>query len=139
MTERWSTTEEIIAARDRLERGLGWRRPAAHAVARETGGQIEFVRINIDENYLPAVVLASVVGHRGGSASYRLTATDLDAAIDMLAPAEACTEYEHPNLYAWRQLLASLGGGCVIAVFVEDRAARSDDPYVTALLDAMTT
>jgi hypothetical protein len=139
VTEGWSSTEEIVAARDRFEEALGWRRPAAYAVGRDVGGQIEFGRINIAENYLPGVILATVAGHRSGTGSYQMSAAALDEAITLLAPAEACTEYQHPNLNTWKHLRADIGPHeYVVAVFIDDLATHTNDPGAAALLDAIT-
>ena len=51
---------------------------------------------------LPAVVLATILGHDGSTASLPVSAHQLAAAVESLAPAQACTEVEHPNLAAWR-------------------------------------
>jgi hypothetical protein len=134
MSERWATTEEIAAARRRFEAALpGWRPPMAYGVARLDDGRIEFARVNVGDHALPAVVLATVCGHRAGSASYRLDAVGLGRAIELLAPAEACTAYEHPNLAAWRWLHAGLSeGDAAVAVFA-DLDEPCGDPYVAAL------
>jgi hypothetical protein len=40
----------------------------------------------------------------------------LDGAVTMLAPAEVCTAYEHPNLRTWRYLREEIGeGGTAVA------------------------
>ena len=57
---------------------------------------------------LPGVVLAKVLGHDGSTATVPLTQAQLEAAVDSLAPAEACTTVEHPNLAAWRTVLGEL-------------------------------
>lgn len=139
MTERWVTGAEVIAARDRLEQALGgWQRPAAYAIATGTPDDVVFWRVNVGDHPLPAVVLATVTGYRGGPASYRLSAAVLDEAIAMLAPAEACTEYDHPNLFAWRHLRAELDdNGYATVVFLGALTDRSDDPYVKALLETV--
>nr|BFF22183.1 hypothetical protein GCM10025732_01480 [Glycomyces mayteni] len=58
----------------------------------------------------------------------------LDLAIRLLAPAEVCTAYEHPNLAAWREVReAIVSGAAGRMVFVGDGEAASDDPAVNAL------
>jgi hypothetical protein len=50
--------------------------------------------------------------------------------VESLAPAEACTTVEHPNLAAWRSVLAELDGNPAreaVAVFVADL----DDPVTS--------
>ena len=39
-----------------------------------------------------------------------LSRAELAAAVESLAPAEACTALDHPNLAAWREVLAELEG-----------------------------
>jgi hypothetical protein len=123
--ERWETTEEIAAALRRFEASIsGWRPPTAYGVGRVgEGGQAEFARIDLGDHPLPGVVLATVCGHHRGSASYLLDAAALLRAIDLLAPAEACKAYDHPNLAAWRQLHSQLDSrDTVIAAFADDQA-----------------
>ena len=139
MTERWVTAAEVIAARDRLELALGgWQRPAAYAIATGSPEEVVFWRVNVGDHPLPAVVLATVTGYRGGPASHQLSAAALDEAIAMLAPAEACTEYDHPNLFAWRHLRAELDdNGYAMVVFLGALTDSSTDLYVQALLDTV--
>jgi hypothetical protein len=135
--ERWETTGEIAAALRRFEAGIsGWQPPTAYGVGRlGEDGRAEFARIDLGDHPLPGVVLATVCGHHRGSASYRLDAAALSRAIGLLAPAEACRAYDHPNLLAWRQLHSQLGAGdTVLAVFVGDQARPGEDPHVRALL-----
>ncbi|MBX6748152.1 MAG: hypothetical protein IRY85_00525 [Micromonosporaceae bacterium] len=134
-TERWATLEEIVAARDRFEAAIpGWQPPAAFGVGRRVGDGVEFARINTERHQLPAVIMATVCGHRQGSASYRLTPGDLDRAIELLAPAEADTSQPHPNLWAWRELRARLADTAeLIAVFDADPNQPCADPYVIAM------
>ena len=83
---------------------------------------------------LPGVVLAKVVGHDGSTATIELSAPRLEAAVEALAPAEACTTVAHPNLAAWRRVLGELRSNparTAYAVFVRD----VDDP-VTSEADA---
>lgn len=140
MSERWETVEEISAARRRFEESLpGWRRPAAYGVGRPGGADgIEFVRVNDGEHPLPAAVLATVCGYRSTTGSFRLSKAELSRAIDLLAPAEACTAYEHPNLWAWRELRDALPEDHEgAAVFIADWDAPSDDPHIKALRKAL--
>lgn len=140
MTERWETPEQIAAARARFEAAIpGWRPPHAFGVGRLTEGGVEFARIGGAAHRLPAVVLATVCGHSGGSASYLLDVPAFDRAIALVAPAEADTSQEHPNLWAWRRLRARLAADDVlVAVFDADPAAPCDDPHVLAVRAAVS-
>ncbi|THV36998.1 hypothetical protein [Glycomyces buryatensis] len=139
MNERWETVEEIAAAREGFETALpGWQRPAAFGLGTlDEHGKLEFARVNVGENPLPAVVLATVCGYRNETGSFRLSRKDLTRVIELLSPAEACTAYQHPNLWAWRQLLLNLEmDDEAIAVFIADWDSLGDDPYVDALRKA---
>jgi hypothetical protein len=138
VTERWETVEAIIAARDRFEAAIpGWRPPAAFGIARDGADGPVLVRVGTAEHRLPAAVLATVCGHLGGSGSYRLGRDDLERAIRLLAPAQACTDLEHPNLVAWQWLHADLAPGeSVVAVFAAALTDAPGDRYVAALLAA---
>jgi hypothetical protein len=119
--EQWSTKEDIAAALARFESAVpGWEAPHAYGIGLATEDDTVFPVINVRAHYLPAVVLARVCGHRCGSAVYRLSAERLDQVIEMLAPAEACADYEHPNLQAWRRIRKAIGDTAeyAVAVFV---------------------
>jgi hypothetical protein len=134
--ETWETVEKITAARERLIADLpGWRLPAAYGIATvDADGTVTFTRANIGVHPLPAVVMTTVLGHGTESAAYLLDATSLDQAIRLLAPAEACTAYEHPNLATWREVRKALDtGATAVAVFLADLDYTGDDPAVRAL------
>lgn len=145
MTEAWSTGAQIVAKRLEFEAALGpeYRHAAAWGVLHEdeTDGLL-VDRINVagvDEHHLPAAVMATVLGYRRGSASIPFGAAEMDRAIEMLLPAEACTEFGHPNLWAWRALRSSLGPEPrFIAVFTDAiDVVNPADRYLDALLDAV--
>jgi hypothetical protein len=136
--ESWETVEKITLARERLITDIpGWHLPAAYGVATVDGeGRVAFARANIGVHPLPAVVLATVLGHQTGSASYPLDSETLAQAVRLLAPAEACTAYEHPNLATWREVQQTVeAGGTAVAVFLADPDYAGDDPAVAALRD----
>lgn len=132
----WSTPEGLAAIRDHLAARIpGWRQPVAYAVAvspASSSPEWEFAHVNApgSPHVLPAVVLASVLRHDGSTASIPLSRSALAASIESLAPAEACTELPHPDLVAWRTVLAELDGNPAreaVAVFVADL----DDPVAS--------
>ena len=144
--ERWTTPEDLASARERLEAAInGYERPAAYALglAGADGAAAEdvFPRVNSGGNFLPAVVLATVCGHVRGTATYALDEQRLQQAIDLLAPAEACTDLDHPNLAAWRQVRAELAdrpGAQVVVVFLGDlEPSPTDGPYERLLRSAV--
>ncbi|MEU6249290.1 hypothetical protein [Glycomyces sp. NPDC047010] len=133
--DEWPTPEAIGAAREAMiARIPGWTLPAAYGLAVESGAGFEFPRVNAGVHPLPAVVMATVLGHGGGSASYAVDLELLDLAIRLLAPAEVCTAYEHPNLAAWRDVREALVSGAAgRMVFVGDGEVTLDDSAVNAL------
>jgi hypothetical protein len=140
--EQWATKEEIVAVRERLEATHpGWARPAAFAVGLVRDGGTSFGLTNAGGNYLPAVVLARVVGHGSGTATYPLSREQLETAVAELSPAEACTDFQHPNLLHWRELLDETAerGGQFVAVFVGDLDDPPVDQHDRALRAALST
>lgn len=133
--DRWETPEAIGRVREGLIAKLpGWRIPAAYGIGTADASGFTFAKTNIGEHPLPAAVMSTVLGHKGGTASYRLDRWVLAQAIRLLEPAEVCTEYQHPNLWAWRPLIQELSDGAVVyAVFLGDLADESEDPGVAEL------
>ena len=129
----WSTPDGLAAITDHLAARIeGWRPPVAYAVglsSASSSAEWDFGHINAPgaRHALPAVVLATVLGHDGSTASVELTTSQLAAAVESLEPAQACTTREHPNLAAWRVALAEARSNparTLVAVFVADL----DDP-----------
>jgi len=145
-TPDWSTPEGLAAIKDAIAATIpGWRAPAAYAVgisSASSSPEPEFAHINRPggAHNLPGVVLAKVLGHDGSTATVPLTQVQLEAAVHSLAPAEACTTVEHPNLAAWRTVLGELRSNparTACAVFVQDLddpASSETDGALRALL-----
>ncbi len=136
----WSTPEGLVAIRDHLAGRIdGWRTPVAYAVGvspASSSPEWIFPHVNAPggQHALPAVVLATILGHDGSTATLDLSRADLDAAVESLAPAEACTSVGHPNLWAWREALVELDSNparTAVVVFIADLS----DP-VTSEADA---
>lgn len=114
MTAEWSTTQGLAAIKDALAATIeGWQAPVAYGVGispASSSPELEFPHVNTPggTHGLPAVVLAKIVGHANGTQTYELSKAQLQAAVETLRPAEACTSMEHPNLAAWRTVLAEL-------------------------------
>src|SRR4051794_27079248 len=103
-TEQWVTADEVVAAKQRLIDSMaGFKTPAAYSVARRDADGLTFAHVNDigGTHELPAVVLATVCGYRHGNAALPLTRDEFSDAISVLAPAEACTAFDHPNLWSW--------------------------------------
>jgi hypothetical protein len=133
MEPDWSTPEGLAAIKEALAATIdGWSPPVAYAVGispASSSPELEFPHVNAPgtTHGLPAVVLAKLLGHASGTQTYELSRQQLEAAVETLRPAEACTTLDHPNLAAWRAVLADLDANparTAYAVFVADL----DDP-----------
>ena len=125
----WSTPDGLAAIRDHLaDRIDGWRQPVAYAVGLSPASSSPewlFAHVNVPggQHGLAAVVLATVLQHDGSTATVPVSRQELQAAVTSLEPAQACTSLDHPNLAAWREVLAELEGNPAreaMAVFVAD-------------------
>jgi hypothetical protein len=128
--ERWATDDDLFAARCRFaDRIPGFKPPAAYSVARLDDGRLTFGHVNdpTSEHRLPAVVLASFCGYTDRTGTFPLSAERFSLAVAALAPAEAATHWEHPNLWSWRRLLEEAGPESTFIAF-----------YLTGLGDPVT-
>jgi len=125
----WSTPDGLAAIRAHLAARIdGWHQPVAHAVGLSPASSSpEWVFAHVNHpggaHGLAAVVLATVLGHDGSTATLVVSRSQLAAAVESLEPARACTSVEHPNLAAWQQVLLELEGNPAReaqAVFVAD-------------------
>ena len=122
--ERRVTDNDLLAARTRFaDRIPGFMQPVAYSVARLDDGQLTFGHINdpASNHRLPAVVLAFFCGYTNRTGTFPLSTDDFSRAVTALAPAEAATHWQHPNLWSWRSLLEQSGPeSTFIAFFVTD-------------------
>jgi hypothetical protein len=134
----YSTVEELQNAKSALIESMpGWTPPAAYALGvADQAGQVEWIATNHGGIHgFPAVALSKTLGHRTGSATYRLDLQTFDAALELLRPAGACSRYDHPNLWAWEQLNENIGSqgladnSEIIAVFIGDERDRTVDDF----------
>jgi 2,3,4,5-tetrahydropyridine-2,6-dicarboxylate N-succinyltransferase len=123
----------------------GFAKPAAFAVGVATiapSGKVldtAFPVVNLAENYGAAAVLADVAGHLAGTATYRLSTAQLDAALNAFASFEGDGKV-HPNIEALKsaKAIAALGpalGGdrVVVAAFIgelTDAPVDASDVYL---------
>lgn len=140
--DRWETREKIAAARERLTADLpGWKVPAAYGLGiYDVSGELVFGHKNAGDHPLPAAVMATILGHEGGSDSYDVDAATLQQAIRLLEPAGACRDYDHPNLADWKQVLKLLRGDRQLEakmVFVADFEDWRDNDDVDDLCEAV--
>lgn len=129
------TEDELFQFRDHLIATLdGFVEPAAYAVGVVGPAGVRFPATNVDRKHrLPAAVLAEVLGYRSGTCTLALTTEQLDAAIERLAPAEACTAWDHPNLWAWRDLRTGVAGDArFVVVFIAEPGDRETDAIQAA-------
>lgn len=124
---RIDSVEQFTKLVSEIEAGEGYRRPAAFGVGLATfaiGDLSRPERVaqgaavldtwypapNCDESFGTAAILARVVGHRAGTASYRLSAAQLAEVLSAFAPFEGDGK-RHPNLVALKQLAQTLSRG----------------------------
>ncbi|GDY11423.1 2,3,4,5-tetrahydropyridine-2,6-dicarboxylate N-succinyltransferase [Planctomycetota bacterium] len=132
----------------RIESQAGYQRPAAYAVGLATFGipgpdgarkilDTWFPVVNCAENYATAAILSSITGHRGGSASFRLTGEQLDQALTAFAPFQGDGKH-HPNIDALAGLRDALRAQPrpgptphreAVAVFIGDLKTRPQDAH----------
>jgi hypothetical protein len=139
-TERWESVEQLQAALRRFTASVpGYVVPAAYGLGHvDAGGVIRFPQVNRRDHPLPAVVLAGVCGYRSGTQAFQLQSEDLDRAIELLAPAEACTYCQHPNLWSWRAMRSEVTlGDTFVAVFVSTMADPEVNEADAAFRDAL--
>lgn len=125
--ESWETADEVVAAKQRFIAAMpGFVLPTTYSVARCDHDGFTFAYVNEPGGMheLPAAVLATVCGYRHGNATIELTRDELARAVDLLAPAEPCKAFDHPNLWSWRRLLAeSPPDATFVVVCIADTAA----------------
>src|SRR3954449_12941612 len=108
--EDWTTLTGLREiARVRAERIPGWQAPVAYAVGYRGHDGWHFPHVNQPSGThgLPAVILAECVGYTSGTREFSMTTMQLDDTIARLAPAEAAVGINHPNLVAWRSVVAA--------------------------------
>ena len=139
--ERWVTDDDLLAARRRFTDQIrNFRPPVAYSVGRLDEGRLTFGHVNdpTSEHRLPATVLASFCGYTNRTGTFTLTVEDFSRAVDALAPAEAATHWEHPNLWSWRQLLGQAGPESTFIAFnltdLDDPPADEHDAAFRSLL-----
>lgn len=129
----WSTPTGLAAIKTHLTGRIdGWQQPVAWAVGissatSDPSWQWPHVNAPGGSHGLAAAILATVLRHDGSTGTLAVSPDQLAAAVEGLAPAEACTQLEHANLGVWRGLLAEIEGNPareLVAVFVADL----DDP-----------
>ena len=133
MEPDWSTPEGLAAIKEALAATIdGWSPPVAYAVGISprvvvTGAGVPARERPVGPTACPRSSWPSCSGTRTGRQTYELSRQQLEAAVETLRPAEACTSLDHPNLAAWRTVLADLEANparTAYAVFVADL----DDP-----------
>jgi hypothetical protein len=139
--EHWVTRDEVLAACRRYESLIpGWKCPPLFGLGmRDGAGALWFPYVCHGDHPLPAVILATVCGHEGGTASYEVSDAELEQAILFLNPAEACRAFDHPNLAAWRAVKIAVARDSrrsAVAVFDSDPGSPTASRNVDALRHA---
>jgi hypothetical protein len=115
------TDDDLRRAREQFGAAIpGWVQPAVHGIVTTSADGVKRVQVVSGRDHrLPAVVLASVVGHVAGTSTIEVSSDQLARAEQLLAPAEAALHTPHPNLWSWRRVLAE-SPALIEAVFVDD-------------------
>lgn len=136
------TPEKINAMRAAMAAAMpAWVPPAAYGVTLVPAASlgttsVHFPVVNVGVHGFPALAVGEVTGRRSETATYEVSAQALARAVDIVAPAEAATMYQHPNLTSWRRLLNELErtpGGRIFAVFIASLDDPVSSPYDEAL------
>jgi len=118
------TAQDFQALVDEIEAQEGYRRPAAFGLGVATFAIADlehptavaddapaldtwFPALNLDENFGTAAIFARIVGHRGGTASYRIALPQLRDALEAFAPFFGDGQ-RHDNLVALQGIIALL-------------------------------
>ena len=118
---RWVTDDDLRDARLAFAAQIdGWVEPEAHGLVSVSVDGVRTLEVaNVREHRLPAVVLALVIGRVSGTATWTISLEDFARAEAILTPAQYAVHMEHPNLAAWRRLLAA-PPAAIEAVFIDD-------------------
>jgi len=118
----WVTSDHLRQARERFAASIpGWVQPVVHGLVTTTDGVRRVQVVSGLDHRLPGVVLASVIGRVAGTATVVVSREQLAEAELLLTPAEAALFTPHPNLWAWRRILAEQHD-LIEAVFIDDLA-----------------
>ncbi len=101
----------------RLRTRDGYREPVAFGIGLATiadsdGSVLDtwFATVNLGANLGSAAIVADVVGHEGGAASYRLDSSQLSEILERCAPM-IDDDGDHPNLAIMQVAAASIDDG----------------------------
>src|SRR5690606_4606756 len=110
---RPSTRDEFVAMADALRARDGYVEPAAFGIGVATFAEADgsvldtwYGAVNLDENHGAAAIVADVVGHHGGAATYELSPAHLEEVLARCAPV-LDDGGDHPNL----RVLGALAAG----------------------------
>ena len=116
----WVTDDDLRAARERFTASIpGWVQPVVHGLVTTIDGVTRVQVVSGMDHRLPAVVLGSVIGRVSGTATFQVTPAQLATAVELLTPAEAALHCPHPNLWAWRRVLAE-NPTSIEAIFIDE-------------------
>jgi hypothetical protein len=133
-----SSVDGIAAASSALAKRLApFVVPSAHGSGTlAVGGSVTVDVFNLAGHDFPALLLAALCGYRAGTQVVMLSVLQLQLAVSLMAPAERCRAFKHPNIAAWRKILARVAENPderPIAVFFDARQP-SEDRIVASFL-----
>lgn len=145
MSAAFTSLDDISAHTTELEAAIdGYVRPAAYALGVATIADngdvldVSYPKVNVGEHHYTAVALAGAVGHVSGTATYEVSADQLDAAMATIEPALGL-DIPHPNGDSWKACAALAGTAALggrrqlVAAFIgslEDAPIDAIDGYL---------
>ena len=131
MTAAWTTPRRLAAARETIAASIdGWKRPAAHTPSVSPPRRRRRSTSSRSSTSVTTTCRPSCSPRRSGTPAAPPPSpllAELTHAVNGLAPAEACTSMDHPNLRAWREIVTEVESNPyrgIVAVFIGDL----DDP-----------
>lgn len=105
-----ATVEGIHEAIDALNKKLSnFTPPLYHGSGvMSLDGEIHIEISNQSGHDFPAMLLAAICGYREGDHIYTFAVDQLELAIRLMAPAEKCRAFQHPNIAAWRRIVKTV-------------------------------
>ena len=119
----------------------GFIRPRLHGSGiLEPDGGILVEMVNNEGHDFPAMLLGALCGYSSGDVAFEMTVEQIDIAIGAMAPAEDCTDFQHPNIAAWRRIAARLRedkNARAIAVFSSNEEPIGQNRFIDAFAEAL--
>ena len=104
------------------------------------GGAVQVEMVNKAGHDFPAMLLAALCDYRSGERAIEMSVDQVERAVKAMAPAEACSAYQHPNIAAWRRIASHVRGSpgsAAVAVFSPSDTPTGRNRVVDAFARAL--